>query len=234
MATETKRKRISIVIPALNEEQGIANTINTIPNGKLQDMNYDVEIIVVDNGSTDKTSEIAKRAGAAVVYEPVRGYGKAYKTGFSSAIGEIIATADADCTYPVEDIPKLVKALEDEGLDFITTNRFADMTEDAMHMQNRFGNLVLNITTKLLYGINLNDSQSGMWVFRKNLLQEFKLRSNGMPLSEELKIEACYYTRCRWKELPISYKARMGKVKLRTFRDGFENLFYLIRKRFIR
>ncbi len=234
MAIATKAKKISIVIPALNEEQGIANTINTIPKAKLQDMNYDVEIIVVDNGSTDSTSEIAKEAGATVVYEPVRGYGKAYKTGFSVATGDIIATADADCTYPIEDIPKLAHMLEDEGLDFITTNRFANMDEGAMHAQNRLGNGILNIVTKILYGIDIKDSQSGMWVFRRDLLQNLKVKSNGMPLSEELKIEACYYSKCHWKEFPISYKARVGEVKLRKYRDGFANLFYLFRKRLFR
>ena len=88
-------------------------------------MGYKVQVLVVDNGSTDRTGELAQQAGADVVFEGRRGYGRAYKTGFAYAKGDIIATADADMTYPVEDIPKMVHQLNKEKLDFITTNRYA-------------------------------------------------------------------------------------------------------------
>jgi hypothetical protein len=227
-------KKISIIIPALNEEEGIGKTIQSIPRHELEGMGYGVQILVVDNGSEDKTSELARQAGAEVVFEPRRGYGRAYKTGFANAKGEIIATADADLTYPVEEIPGFVKLLEDEKLDFITTNRFAKMDRSAMSLRNKLGNGVLNLTTRLLFRIDLADSQSGMWVFRRSILDNLVLRSDGMPLSEELKLEACHFAGCRWRELPIEYRARVGKIKLRGWRDGLQNLFYLIRKRFVR
>lgn len=225
---------VSIVIPALNEEAGIGKTIQAIPSRELERMGYKVQIVVVDNGSEDKTGEIAKRAGARVVFEPRRGYGRAYKTGFASAAGDIIATADADLTYPVEEIPRLVQLLEKENLDFITTNRFAEMDKDAMSRRNRLGNSVLNLAMRLLFRIDIADSQSGMWVFRKSILDKVILRSDGMPLSEELKLEACYFAKGRWKELPIKYRARVGKIKLRAWRDGLRNLAYLMRKRIVR
>lgn len=227
-------KKISIIIPALNEEEGIGETIQSIPRHELEGMGYGVQILVVDNGSEDKTGELARQAGAEVVFEPRRGYGRAYKTGFANAKGEIIATADADLTYPVEEIPGFVKLLEDEKLDFITTNRFAKMDRSAMSLRNKLGNGVLNLTTRLLFRIDLADSQSGMWVFRRSILDNLVLRSDGMPLSEELKLEACHFAGCRWRELPIEYRARVGKIKLRGWRDGLQNLFYLIRKRFVR
>ena len=227
-------KKISIVIPALNEEHGIAHTINAIPKGELEKMGYEVQILVVDNGSHDRTDELAKQAGAEVILEPRRGYGRAYKTGFANANGEIIATADADLTYPVEEIPGFVKLLEDEKLDFITTNRFAKMNKNAMSWRNKFGNDMLNTAMKLLFQIDLADSQSGMWVFRKSILDNLVLRSDGMPLSEELKLEACHFGNLRWRELPIEYRARVGNIKLRGWRDGVLNLFYLIRKRVAR
>lgn len=227
-------KTISVVIPALNERDGIEKTIKTIPKGKLQRMSYEVQILVVDNGSDDGTGELARRAGAEVILELRRGYGRAYKAGFAQARGDIIATADADLTYPVEDIPNLAQMLEEEGLDFITTNRYAYMEKGAMSPLHKLGNAILNFTARLLFRINLKDSQSGMWVFKKNLLDKMRLRFDTMAFSEELKIEACHFINCCWKEIPIQYKPRIGKVKLRSWRDGFGNLFCLIQKRIIR
>jgi len=103
-----------------------------------------------------------------------------------------------------------------------------------MSWRNKFGNSVLNLTTRLLFRIDLVDSQSGMWVFRRSILNNLALRSNGMPLSEELKLEACHFAKCRWREMPIEYKVRIGKIKLRAWQDGLQNLFYLLRKRIAR
>ena len=226
--------KISVIIPARNEKDGIERTIQAIPREELQKMGYQVQILVVDNGSEDGTGELARKAGAEVVFEPRPGYGSAYKSGFAHAKGDIIATADADTTYPVEDIPRLVEILEKENLDFLTTNRFALMEKGAMPFRNRFGNVALSLITRLLFRLNLKDSQSGMWVFRRSILDNLVLRSDGMPLSEELKLEACHFEKCRWRELPIEYRARVGKIKLRGWRDGLQNLVYLVRKRFSR
>lgn len=225
---------ISIVIPALNEEEGIGKTIKSIPKEKLEEMGYDVQILVVDNGSDDRTGELAKKAGAEVVFEPRRGYGRAYKTGFAHASGEIIATADADLTYPVEDIPRFLKILEEDNLDFLTTNRFAFMEKGAMSFRNRIGNGVLNLTTRLLFWLNLKDCQSGMWLFKRDILDGLVLKSDAMAFSEELKIEVCHFAKCRWQEIPIRYGTRIGQIKLRGWKDGFQNLLYLLKKRVIR
>ena len=226
--------KISIIIPALNEEEGIEGVIRAIPKNELEKMGFDVQILVVDGNSKDRTRELASKAGAEVIIEPRRGYGRAYKTGFAKASGDIIATADADLTYPVEDIPEFVKVLQEESLDFITTNRFAYMEKDAMSFRNWVGNSVLNLATRLLFRLNIRDSQSGMWVFRKSILDRLILKSDGMPLSEELKFEACHFAKFNWKEMPIKYRARVGKIKLRAWKDGFRNLLYLIKKRFRR
>lgn len=227
-------KKVSVVIPALNEEEAIEAVVLAIPRDELRRMGFEVEVLVIDNGSEDRTAELARKAGAEVVFEPNRGYGRAYKTGFDNVQGQIIATADADLTYPVEDIPELVKLLEEENLDFITTNRFAKMESNAMSPRNRLGNSVLNLTTRLFFRIDLKDSQSGMWVFRKDLLNSMHLNSDGMPFSEELKLEACHFAKCRWREVPIEYRDRVGKVKLSGWRDGLLNLCYLFRKRLLR
>jgi len=226
--------KVTVVIPALNEEEGIETTIRAIPTADLVAMGHEVQILIVDNGSTDRTAELAKRAGAEVVFEPERGYGRAYKTGFAHALGDIIATADADGSYPVDGIPKLIKMLSEEGLDFISTNRFEFMTDGAMSAAHRVGNLILNLVTRILFGINLRDSQSGMWVFRRDLLDRLALSSDSMSFSEEVKIAACHFLRCRWKEVPISYRARIGTVKLRTWRHGLENFAFLVKMRLAR
>ena len=228
-------KTVSIVIPALNERDGIEKTIEAIPKGELERIGYEVQILVVDNGSHDGTGELARQAGAEIVFEPRRGYGRAFKTGFAHATGDIIATADADATYPVEDIPRLVENLEQEGLDFITTNRFALMEKDAMSFQNRVGNTILSLAVKLLFWLNMRDPESGMWVFRKSILDKSRLGSDIWPFSHELKLEACYFNKCRWKEVPIQYKARSGESKLaRAWKVGLTDLFHIVKKRFIR
>jgi glycosyltransferase involved in cell wall biosynthesis len=223
-------QKLTIVIPALNEEQGIEKTVRAIPRAEINRIGYQSQILVVDNGSEDATAELAAGAGAEVVSEPNRGYGTALKKGFAAAEGVIIVTADADGTYPLEDIPRLVQILDGENLDFITTNRFALMQKEAMSKRNRAGNAMLSWTMRLLFGLKIEDSQSGMWVFRREILKNLKLSSN-TPLSQEIKIEACHFARCRWREVPIRYRPRSGKAKLGGWKVGTGNLIHLVSKR---
>ena len=118
---------ISFLMPALNEEDALPVVIKSIPVSKLKTVGYSVEIVVVDNASTDNTAKVAKKLGARVVKERKRGYGSAYKKGFKSVKGDIIITGDADNTYPFKDSLKFIKILEKEDLEFITTNRFSNM-----------------------------------------------------------------------------------------------------------
>jgi D,D-heptose 1,7-bisphosphate phosphatase len=231
---QSATKTISIVIPALNEKEAITNTIKAVARNRLEEMGYETQILVVDNGSTDGTGELAKEAGADVILEPRRGYGRAYKTGFANARGSIIATADADLAYPIEEIPRLLQILEEQNLDFITTNRYARMSHDAMSPLKKIGNGILNLVTRFLFHTDIKDSQSGMWVFRKNILDRMQLKYDTMAFSEELKLEACYFLKCNWKEIPIEYRSRVGQAKLRSWQDGFGNLFRLIMKRLLR
>ncbi len=224
--------RVSIIIPTMNEEASIGEVIDTI-HETMKDFKGNYEIVVVDTESKDKTVEIAISKGARVIDEPRRGYGRAYKTGFENAEGEILATLDADCTYPAEDIPGLVKILEDEKLDFITTDRLSKMEKGVMSAKHRLGNWILKVTTNLLFRMRIKDSQSGMWVFRKKILDKIELTSDGMPLSEEIKIEA-WRKELKAKEVPIIYRMRKGEAKLQSWNDGFRNLKFLFKKRFKR
>lgn len=221
-----------MIIPALNEEVGIAKTIEEIPLGKFEQAGLEAEIVVVDGGSKDKTKEVAMGKGAKVIIEGRRGYGRAYKTGFEAATGEIIATGDADGTYPFSMVPELIEIMDREDLDFITTNRFGSMEEGAMSPLHRLGNGILNLATRLLHGVKIKDSQSGMWVFRKNILGGMELVSDGMSFSEEIKIEA--FKKFRAKEVPIVYGKRGEEPKkIRSWRDGFDNLLFLLKRALI-
>ncbi|MEM0449093.1 MAG: glycosyltransferase family 2 protein [Methanomassiliicoccales archaeon] len=221
--------KVSIVIPTMNEEESIGAVMDAI-NAAMSTSSYAYEVLIVDI-SQDRTKEIAASKGAKVIEEQRRGYGRAYKTGFQAAQGEVIATLDADCTYPAEEIPRLVAMLFSEGLDFITTDRFANMEEGAMSGMHRFGNKLLTFTARLLFHVRFKDSQSGMWVFRKECLKKLNLTNDGMPFSEEIKIEA--FRNLRAREVPIVYRKRVGEVKLSSWKDGWKNFKFLWRKRFI-
>jgi glycosyltransferase involved in cell wall biosynthesis len=217
--------KISVVIPCFNEENGIRSVIESMPA-------YVDEIVVVDNNSTDRTGEIARSLGAVVVFQPRKGYGAAYQAGLPAATGDVIATLDGDGTYPADEIALLVDVLEDRKLDFISGARFPLRNQDAMNFSNKIGNLVLTITTMMLWFRPLKDSQSGMWVFRRSILPQLRLTSDGMPLSEEIKIEAIEKLGSRFAEVGIDYRPRIGEVKLQKWRDGWRNLSFLFAKRF--
>jgi len=242
MSVETKtdctrecKGKLTVVIPALNEEEGIAGTIRTVPVAEIKRIGYATQVLVVDNGSTDSTARLASEAGADVISEPVRGYGKALKRGFSTASGDVIVTADADATYPLEAIPSLLDTFARDGLDFLTTNRFAALDDCAMSIVNRVGNRILGMATRVLFRLDMRDPESGMWMFKKDILNDLKLHSDSWPLSHEIKIEACYYARCRWKEVPVRYGTRVGKTKLvNNWRVGFIDLLHIAKKRVVR
>jgi glycosyltransferase involved in cell wall biosynthesis len=216
--------RISLVIPCYNEEEGVRLVIGRVP--KAVD-----EIVVVDNNCTDRTAEVAGSLGARVVEERTPGYGAAYKAGLRAATGDVVTTLDGDGTYPPEEIPRLVDALVDRRLDFLSASRFPLSDPAAMPLSNRLGNLVLTISAAALFFRPIRDSQSGMWVLRREALERLRLTSDGMAFSEEIKLEALLRG-LRFGEGHIPYGARVGEVKLQKWKDGWENLAFLVRKRF--
>ena len=220
-----KGQTITVIIPCLNEEQGIEQVLRRIPE-------FVDQTIVVDNGSTDRTSDVARSFGAHVVREEVRGYGRAYKRGFAAATGDVIVTLDGDHSYPADAISYLIEAFLHLDIDFLNASRFPVRDRHAMSLKHKFGNLVLSIAMSLLYFRWVRDSQSGMWVFRRSILSGMKLVSDSMAFSEEIKIEALKNPRVRFDEISIMYSSRLGEIKLNPWRDGFHNLWFLVRKRF--
>ncbi len=215
--------KLRLVVPCYNEEDGVREVIGRCP----QDVD---EIVVVDNNSTDRTAEVARSLGAVVVFEKRPGYGAAYKAGLAAATGDLIATLDGDGTYPPEAIPQLVDTLIERRWDFLSACRFPLSDPRAMGLTNRIGNGVLTLTAMLLFFRPIRDSQSGMWVFRRPILERLRVTSDGMPFSQEIKLEAILRG-FRFGESHIAYGARIGEVKLQKWRDGWRNLSFLFRKR---
>jgi glycosyltransferase involved in cell wall biosynthesis len=220
-----KGQKITVIIPCLNEEQGVEQVLKRLPE-------FVDETIVVDNGSTDRTSEVAREFGAQVIREDVRGYGRSYKTGFASATGDLIITLDGDHSYPPDAISYLLEAFLHLEADFLNASRFPVRDANAMSFLNKLGNLVLSFAMSILYFRWVRDSQSGMWVFRRSILAGMNLTSNGMAFSEEIKIEALKRHDVRFAEISIMYTSRLGETKLNLWRDGFYNLWFILKKRF--
>src|SRR5215471_10915739 len=178
-----KDQSITVITPCLNEEQGIEQVLRAMPE-------FVDEVIVVDNNSTDRTHDVASELGAKVIRETVRGYGRSYKRGFAAATGDLIITLDGDHSYPVDAISYLIEAFLHLDVDFLNASRFPVRDREAMSLKHKFGNLILSLAMSILYFRWVRDSQSGMWVLRSAILKDFKLISDGMAFSEEIKIEA--------------------------------------------
>lgn len=216
-------KSISLVIPCYNEAQGLAELLPRVP--ACVD-----EVVVADNNSVDGSAQVALGLGAKVVPAPIQGYGAAYKAGFAAATGDIIVTADGDGTYPVELIGDLVGEFLQRDLQFVSARRFPLAEPRNMPLLNRVGNWGLTLACAILFGGRLKDSQSGMWVFWREDLERLRLQSDGMSLSEEIKIEALLRG-LRFAEIHIPYHMRIGEKKLHPLRDGLYNLWFLLRLR---
>ena len=218
-------QKVTIVIPCLNEEEGIRQILSRIPH-------FVDEVIVVDNDSTDGTAQIAHQLGARVIQEKVRGYGRAYKTGLLHAQGDIIVTLDGDHSYPVDAVSYLLEALFSSRVGFVSASRFPIQNPEAMSWINFVGNRLLSLSMSLLYLRWIRDSQSGMWIFYREALKKMDLKSDGMAFSEEIKIEALRHPQIGFREIPINFSNRTGEEKLQPFKDGWNNLIFLFKKRF--
>jgi glycosyltransferase involved in cell wall biosynthesis len=219
-----RERKLTVVIPCYNEEDGVREVIGRMPP------EVD-EVVVVDNNCTDRTAEVARSLGARVVTERKAGYGAAYKAGLAAARGDIVITLDGDGTYPPEQIPRLVDELLDRDWDFLSASRFPLADARAMQFTNMLGNAVLTVAAAVLFFKPIRDSQSGMWVFKRAALGRMKLTSDGMAFSEEIKLEALLRG-LKFGESHIPYGVRVGEVKLQKWRDGWNNLAFLVRKRF--
>jgi glycosyltransferase involved in cell wall biosynthesis len=193
----------------------------------LERERWEGEVIVSDNGSEDRSAQLAQSAGALVVHEPRRGYGSAYLAGFAAAQGEYIVMADADLTYDFADIPRFVTKL-DEGADLVMGDRMRGIQPGAMPWLHRYvGNPVLTALLNLFFHTGVKDAHCGMRAFRREVLPKLDLRTTGMEFASEMVIRAGK-ERLAIEEVPIHYHPREGESKLSSWRDGWRHLRFLL------
>jgi glycosyltransferase involved in cell wall biosynthesis len=215
---------VSVVFPCLDEAESVGSCVRQAL-AALEDAGLSGEVIVVDNGSTDGSPEIAAGSGASVVHERRRGYGRALRTGFACARGETIVMADADCTYPLDRLGELVAPLHAGEADMMYGGRLEVASRKTMPMLHRwFGTPFLTfLYARACGGLPVRDSQSGFRAFRRSTILDLDLQSPGMELNAEMLIKG-KRAGLRMKEVPTGYHPRVGDSKLRTFADGWRNL----------
>jgi glycosyltransferase involved in cell wall biosynthesis len=220
-------ERIIVVLPALDEETGIAKTLSELKQALRE---YEFQTLVVDGHSNDATVEVAKRHGAIVVYQMRTGYGDALHTGFLYALEflnpTIFLALDADGSYDAYDAPKLIDQIVRGKTEYVTGRRSPD--KDAMSLANRFGNWAISWITRRLLRIPLHDSQTGMFAFRSYLVAETRLSTTGWAINTELLKQAAEMG-LMIREVPIGYHARIGKSKLGAISGGAANLAVVLR-----
>jgi glycosyltransferase involved in cell wall biosynthesis len=226
-AATTADPYVSIVMPCLNEEQTVAICVRKAI-GWLERAGLQGEVIVVDNGSSDRSVELATEAGARVVHERRRGYGQTYLRGFTEARGEFIVMGDSDDTYDFSDLSALIEPLK-HGADMVVGNRFSGgISRGAMPWAHRYiGSPIINFVIRLFFGTHIGDSQSGLRAFRRSVPERLQLRSGGMELASEMIVSAAR-AGMTITEVPAPYAVRQGESKLNTVRDGWRHIRYLL------
>lgn len=218
---------LSIVIPALNEENGIDAILQRIlaqREGLDKVGIHELEVIVVDDGSKDKTADRIRAYDDVrlIQHEVNKGYGAALKTGFNAATGDLLAFLDADGTYPPESFPALCQAVEEHNADLIIGSRMLS-GESEMPLVRRVGNTIFAALLSIVGSRKISDSASGMRVFHRDLLPILYPLPDGLDFTPAMSTRAVYEG-IKMVEVPIPYKERVGRSKLNPLKDGIRFL----------
>ena len=218
---------VSIIIPCMNEEKTIGVCIKKAMS-VLEGENWDGEIIVCDN-STDNSRDIAIKLGAKVVIPDNKGYGNAFLEGFWHAKGKYVLLADADDTYDLTEMPKFIKPLMADEVDFVMGTRLKGIIKKgSMPWLHRYiGNPILTSTLNELFKTHLSDAHCGMRSITREAFDKLDLKSEGMEFASEMIIEAAR-KRLRITEVPITYYSRLTPSKLHSWGDGWRHLRFMM------
>ena len=212
---------VSVIIPAYNEEKTIGYVIEETAR-VMDSLGLPYEIIVVDDGSIDRTREYASRYKAIVLSNGRnRGKGYALRKGFRNAQGNIILTVDADGSHDPKEIPLLIKTILN-GADIVTGSRFLGSQKDHTSKLHLFGNKLINMAIMVLTKKLVTDSQTGLRAIKKEVLQKINLESNGFEIETEITVKGLK-NGFRFQEIPINCRKReYGKSRIRTISDGIK------------
>ena len=223
--------KVSVVIPCFDERDTIEQVVNSVRNSPVQD----IEIIVVDDGSTDGTIDVLKEkvAGMAdqIIYQPAnRGKGAALRTGFAAATGDIILVQDADLEYSPSDYPALLQPIFSGSADVVFGSRFlGGRPHRVLYFWHMVGNRFLTLLSNMFTNLNLTDLESCYKAFRAPLVKNLDLREKGFGFEPEITAKLAK-TRCRIYEVGISYSGRTYEEgKKVNWKDGFRAIYAIVR-----
>ena len=220
---------LSIVIPCLNEEETLAKSI-LMAKDFIANSGIATEIIIADNGSTDRSAEIAKSLGARVIEVKEKGYGSALRGGIEAANTKFIIMGDADNSHDFTEILPFVEKLR-EGYDLVVGNRFdGGIVDGAMSFKNKYiGNPVLSFLGRLFFKTNIRDFHSGLRGFTKTAYRKMDLQTTGMEFASEMIVKASLL-KLKTTEVPIVMHpdGRSRPPHLRPWRDGWRHLRFML------
>jgi glycosyltransferase involved in cell wall biosynthesis len=225
--------KITIIIPVYNEEDRIKEALERVTASRPG--KWVKEIIVVDDGSTDKTREVLKKweTKVKIIYKTKNeGKGSALSIGFKQATGDVILIQDADLEYSPDDYPILLKPFENSHVDVVYGSRFLGSHLSTMFVYE-LGNKFVTFATNVLFNTNITDMETGFKVFRKKVIEGMTIRSRRFDVEPELTVKALK-NGYQIYEVPISYYGRkFEEGKKLTWKDGVAALWTLIKYRFV-
>jgi glycosyltransferase involved in cell wall biosynthesis len=219
--------RISFVSPAYDEESTLGEVLE-----RIAALGLDAQVIVVDDGSTDRTAEIAEAHGATVIRQANAGKGAALRAGIALVDGDIAVIQDADMEYDPAEVPELIEPILRGAADVVFGSRLrGGKAQRAYLFWHLVGNRFLSLLTSVLYNTTLSDMETGYKAFRADILRSLDLRENRFGIEPEITAKLCK-RKLRIYELPISYYGRtFDEGKKITWRDGFRAIWVLLRVR---
>ncbi|MFH1307312.1 MAG: glycosyltransferase family 2 protein [archaeon] len=221
-----KLKKLTVIIPCYNEEKGVGKVIDSIPRKELKYLGYSIEVLVIDNNSSDRTSEIARKKGARVIFEGKQGKGAALHTGFDniSKDTDFIVMLDGDNTYKASEIPRMIEPLYNNFCDVIIGSRLEGrMNGNSMSLSHRAANWFFTFIVRHFYKANVTDTCTGFFAWKRKSL----ITLNGYIKSPGFAIEAEMITKMarlgnRIYSVPITYDKRKGESKIAPISDGLK------------
>lgn len=223
MAPKRKRK-ITVLIPCYNEEDGIVHVLRQIPHDTLERFGYETRVIVVDNNSTDKTARVARQEGARVISEPRQGKGNALRTGLQNVEQDsgYVVIVDGDDTYKCQEILRMIEPLEHDFCDIVVGSRLGGKISDqAFSRHHRMANWVFTFLVRHFYNANITDTLSGFISMKKEVADAV----NNQLTVDDFRVEMELITKAvrmgfEMASVPITYDRRIGYSKIQSYTDG--------------